>query len=99
MRAASTLGANRRLAFWQVVFSSSRCAPPPHRPARPVASLGFFITPARWVDEGPMIGQLIILQINELQTGISASRWPRSAASTSRDLLRLGWVFGPGGRR
>src|SRR6266702_8009587 len=66
--AASTLGANGARAFWQVFFQLSVRGVASAGLLVLVASLGFFITPA--LVGGPrdvMIGQLIILQINELQ--------------------------------
>jgi putative spermidine/putrescine transport system permease protein len=66
--AASTLGANSAQAFWQVFFQLSMRGVAAAGLLVLVASLGFFITPA--LVGGPrdtMIGQLIILQINELQ--------------------------------
>jgi putative spermidine/putrescine transport system permease protein len=68
MMAASTLGANSAQAFWQVFFQLSMRGAAAAGLLVLVASLGFFITPA--LVGGPrdtMIGQLIILQINELQ--------------------------------
>src|SRR5262249_37286457 len=66
--AALTLGANSAQAFWQVFFQLSMRGVAAAGLLVLVASLGFFITPA--LVGGPpdtMIGQLIILQINELQ--------------------------------
>jgi putative spermidine/putrescine transport system permease protein len=66
--AAMTLGANRARAFWQVFFQLSMRGVAAAGLLVLVAGLGFFITPA--LVGGPrdtMIGQLIILQINELQ--------------------------------
>ena len=66
--AASTLGANSAQAFWQVFCQLSMRGVAAAGLLVLVASLGFFITPA--LVGGPrdtMIGQLIILQINELQ--------------------------------
>jgi putative spermidine/putrescine transport system permease protein len=66
--AALTLGASRAQAFWQVFFQLSMRGVAAAGLLVLVASLGFFITPA--LVGGPrdtMIGQLIILQINELQ--------------------------------
>jgi putative spermidine/putrescine transport system permease protein len=68
LMAASTLGANSGRAFWQVFFQLSIRGVAAAGLLIFVASLGFFITPA--LVGGPrdsMIGQLIILQINELQ--------------------------------
>jgi putative spermidine/putrescine transport system permease protein len=68
LMAASTLGANSGQAFWQVFFQLSMRGVAAAGLLIFVASLGFFITPA--LLGGPrdaMIGQLIILQINELQ--------------------------------
>src|SRR6266852_207489 len=68
LMAASTLGANSGQAFWQVFFQLSVRGVAAAGLLVLVASLGFFITPA--LVGGPrdvMIGQLIILQINELQ--------------------------------
>jgi putative spermidine/putrescine transport system permease protein len=66
--AAMTLGANSARAFWQVFFQLSMRGVAAAGLLVLVAGLGFFITPA--LVGGPrdtMIGQLIILQINELQ--------------------------------
>ena len=66
--AAQTLGANHARAFWQVFFQLSMRGVAAAGLLVLVASLGFFITPA--LVGGPsatMIGQLIILQINDLQ--------------------------------
>jgi putative spermidine/putrescine transport system permease protein len=66
--AAMTLGANSARAFWQVFFQLSMRGVAAAGLLILVAGLGFFITPA--LVGGPrdtMIGQLIILQINELQ--------------------------------
>jgi ABC-type spermidine/putrescine transport system permease subunit I len=66
--AALTLGANRARAFWQVYFQLSMRGVAAAGLLVLVASLGFFITPG--LVGGPrdtMIGQLIILQINDLQ--------------------------------
>jgi putative spermidine/putrescine transport system permease protein len=66
--AAATLGANSAQAFWQVFYHLSMRGVASAGLLVFVASLGFFITPA--LVGGPrqtMIGQLIILQINELQ--------------------------------
>src|SRR5271163_2675908 len=66
--AASTLGANSAQAFWHVFCQLSMRGVAAAGLLVLVASLGFFITPA--LVGGPrdtMIGQLIILQINELQ--------------------------------
>ena len=66
--AASTLGANSAQAFWQVFCQLSMRGVAAAGLLVLVVSLGFFITPA--LVGGPrdtMIGQLIILQINELQ--------------------------------
>jgi putative spermidine/putrescine transport system permease protein len=66
--AALTLGANNARAFWQVFFQLSIRGVAAAGLLVLVAALGFFITPA--LVGGPrdtMIGQLIILQINELQ--------------------------------
>jgi len=66
--AALTLGANATRAFWQVFFQLSMRGVASAGLLVLVASLGFFITPG--LVGGPrdtMIGQLIILQINELQ--------------------------------
>jgi putative spermidine/putrescine transport system permease protein len=68
LMAASTLGANSGQAFWQVFFQLSMRGVAAAGLLIFIASLGFFITPA--LVGGPrdsMIGQLIILQINELQ--------------------------------
>ncbi len=66
--AAMTLGASSARAFWQVFFQLSMRGVAAAGLLVLVAALGFFITPA--LVGGPrdtMIGQLIILQINELQ--------------------------------
>ena len=66
--AAATLGANSAQAFWQVFCQLSMRGVAAAGLLVLVASFGFFITPA--LVGGPrdtMIGQLIILQINELQ--------------------------------
>jgi putative spermidine/putrescine transport system permease protein len=66
--AESTLGANGAQAFWQVFCQLSMRGVAAAGLLVLVASFGFFITPA--LVGGPrdtMIGQLIILQINELQ--------------------------------
>jgi putative spermidine/putrescine transport system permease protein len=68
LMAASTLGANGAQAFWQVFFQLSMRGVAAAGLLILVACLGFFIAPA--LLGGPrdtMIGQLIILQINELQ--------------------------------
>ena len=66
--AASTLGANSARAFWQVFFPLSMRGVAAAGLLVLVASLGFFITPALVGGaRDTMIGQLIILQINELQ--------------------------------
>jgi putative spermidine/putrescine transport system permease protein len=66
--AASTLGANGARAFWQVFFQPSVRGVASAGLLVLVASLGFFITPALIGGaRDTMIGQLIILQINELQ--------------------------------
>jgi putative spermidine/putrescine transport system permease protein len=66
--AASTLGANSARAFWQVFFPLSMRGVAAAGLLVLVASLGFFITPALVGGaKDTMIGQLIILQINELQ--------------------------------
>ena len=66
--AAATLGASGAQAFWQIFYQLSIRGVAAAGLLVFVASLGFFITPA--LLGGPretMIGQLIILQINELQ--------------------------------
>jgi putative spermidine/putrescine transport system permease protein len=66
--AAATLGASAAQAFWQIFYQLSMRGVAAAGLLVFVASLGFFITPA--LLGGPretMIGQLIILQINELQ--------------------------------
>src|ERR1700722_13301458 len=66
--AAATLGAGSAQAFWRVFYQLSMRGVSAAGLLVFVASLGFFITPA--LLGGPretMIGQLIILQINELQ--------------------------------
>jgi putative spermidine/putrescine transport system permease protein len=66
--AAATLGAGAAQAFWQIFYQLSMRGVAAAGLLVFVASLGFFITPA--LLGGPretMIGQLIILQINELQ--------------------------------
>jgi putative spermidine/putrescine transport system permease protein len=65
--AASTLGANSAQAFWQVFCQLSMRGVAAAGLLVLVASLGFFITPALVGPRDTMIGQLIILQINELQ--------------------------------
>ena len=66
--AASTLGASTARAFWQVFFPLSMRGVAASGLLVLVASLGFFITPALVGGaRDTMIGQLIILQINELQ--------------------------------
>ena len=66
--AASTLGANNARAFWQVFLPLSMRGVAAAGLLVLVASLGFFITPALVGGaKDTMIGQLIILQINELQ--------------------------------
>ena len=66
--AASTLGASSARAFWQVFFPLSMRGVAASGLLVLVASLGFFITPALVGSaKDTMIGQLIILQINELQ--------------------------------
>ncbi|MGJ4946459.1 ABC transporter permease subunit [Bradyrhizobium sp. HKCCYLS1011] len=66
--AASTLGANSARAFWQVFFQLSMRGVAAAGLLVLVSSLGFFITPALVGGaRDTMIGQLIILQINELQ--------------------------------
>ncbi|ULK99703.1 ABC transporter permease subunit [Bradyrhizobium sp. I71] len=68
MMAASTLGANGSRAFWQVFFQPSVRGVASAGLLVLVSSLGFFITPALVGGaKDTMIGQLIILQINELQ--------------------------------
>jgi putative spermidine/putrescine transport system permease protein len=66
--AASTLGANSARAFWLVFLPLSMRGVAAAGLLVLVASLGFFITPALVGGaKDTMIGQLIILQINELQ--------------------------------
>ena len=66
--AAQTLGANHARAFWQVFFPLSMRGVAASGLLVLVASLGFFITPALVGGaRDTMIGQLIILQINDLQ--------------------------------
>ncbi len=66
--AASTLGANNARAFWLVFLPLSMRGVAAAGLLVLVASLGFFITPALVGGaKDTMIGQLIILQINELQ--------------------------------
>lgn len=68
MMAASTLGANGSRAFWQVFFQPSVRGVASAGLLVLVSSLGFFITLALVGGaKDTMIGQLIILQINELQ--------------------------------
>src|SRR5580700_1820828 len=96
MMAASTLGANSARAFWQVFFQLSMRGAAAAGLLVLVASLGFFITPA--LVGGPrdtMIGQLIILQINELQN------WQLGSAlatilliSTIATCFAYDWIFG-----
>lgn len=66
--AAGTLGANRAQAFWRVYFQLSMRGLASAGLLVFVVALGFFVTPA--LVGGPretMVGQAIILQINELQ--------------------------------
>ena len=66
--AASTLGANNARAFWQVFLPLSMRGVAAAGLLVLVASLGFYVTPALVGGaKDTMIGQLIILQINELQ--------------------------------
>ena len=66
--AASTLGANSARAFWLVFLPLSMRGVAAAGLLVLVVSLGFFITPALVGGaKDTMIGQLIILQINELQ--------------------------------
>jgi putative spermidine/putrescine transport system permease protein len=66
--AASTLGANNARAFWQVFLPLSMRGVAAAGLLVLVASLGFFVTPALVGGaKDTMVGQLIILQINELQ--------------------------------
>jgi len=96
MMAASTLGANGARAFWQVFFQLSVRGAAAAGLLVLVASLGFFITPALVGGaRDTMIGQLIILQINELQN------WQLGSAlaailliSTAATCFAYDWVFG-----
>lgn len=66
--AAGTLGANRAQAFWRVYFQLSMRGLAAAGLLVFVVALGFFVTPA--LVGGPretMVGQAIILQINDLQ--------------------------------
>jgi putative spermidine/putrescine transport system permease protein len=94
--AASTLGANSARAFWQVFFQPSMRGVASAGLLILVASLGFFITPALVGGaRDTMIGQLIILQINELQN------WQLGSAlaaillvSTIAICCVYDWIFG-----
>jgi putative spermidine/putrescine transport system permease protein len=96
MMAASTLGANSARAFWQVFFQLSMPGAAAAGLLVLVASLGFFITPALVGGaKDTMIGQLIILQINELQN------WQLGSAlaailliSTAATCFAYDWIFG-----
>jgi putative spermidine/putrescine transport system permease protein len=96
MMAASTLGANSARAFWQVFFQLSMRGAAAAGLLVLVASLGFFITPALVGGaRDTMIGQLIILQINELQN------WQLGSAlaailliSTAATCFAYDWIFG-----
>lgn len=66
--AASTLGADRAQAFWRIFFASSMRGVAAAGLLVFIGALGFFITPT--LLGGPrdmMLGQLIIVQINQLQ--------------------------------
>lgn len=66
--AAATLGANRAQAFWQVFFTQSMRGVAAAGLLIFIGSLGFFITPTfLGSPHEMMLGQLIIMQINELQ--------------------------------
>ncbi|KJC56066.1 ABC transporter permease [Bradyrhizobium sp. LTSPM299] len=96
MMAASTLGANSSRAFWRVFFQLSIRGAAAAGLLVLVASLGFFITPALVGGaRDTMIGQLIILQINELQN------WQLGSAlatilliSTIATCFVYDWIFG-----
>jgi putative spermidine/putrescine transport system permease protein len=96
MMAASTLGANSARAFWHVFFQLSMRGAAAAGLLVLVASLGFFITPALVGGaKDTMIGQLIILQINELQN------WQLGSAlatilliSTAATCFAYDWIFG-----
>jgi putative spermidine/putrescine transport system permease protein len=96
MMAASTLGANSARAFWHVFFQLSVRGAAAAGLLVLVASLGFFITPALvGGTKDTMIGQLIILQINELQN------WQLGSAlatilliSTAATCFAYDWIFG-----
>jgi putative spermidine/putrescine transport system permease protein len=96
LMAASTLGANSARAFWQVFFQLSMRGAAAAGLLVLVSSLGFFITPALVGGaKDTMIGQLIILQINELQN------WQLGSAlatillvSTVATCFAYDWIFG-----
>jgi putative spermidine/putrescine transport system permease protein len=96
LMAASTLGANGARAFWQVFFQLSMRGVAAAGLLVLVSSLGFFITPALVGGaKDTMIGQLIILQINELQN------WQLGSAlaailliSTVATCFVYDWIFG-----
>src|SRR5258708_4791980 len=96
LMAASTLGANSARAFWQVFFQLSMRGVAAAGLLVLVASLGFFITPALVGGaRDTMVGQLIILQIHELQN------WQLGSAlatilliSTIATCFAYDWIFG-----
>jgi putative spermidine/putrescine transport system permease protein len=66
--AAATLGANRAHAFWRVFFTQSMRGVAAAGLLVFISSLGFFITPTfLGSPHEMMLGQMIIMQINELQ--------------------------------
>jgi putative spermidine/putrescine transport system permease protein len=68
MSAAATLGADRAQMFWRVFFPLSMRGVASAGLLVFISSLGFFITPSfLGSPKEMMLGQLVILQINELQ--------------------------------
>lgn len=68
MQAAATLGADRVQAFWRVWFTQSMRGVAAAGLLVFISSLGFFITPTfLGSPREMMLGQMIIMQINELQ--------------------------------
>ncbi|WP_343553296.1 ABC transporter permease subunit [Pantoea sp.] len=66
--AAATLGADRAQAFWRVYFTQSMRGVAAAGLLVFISSLGFFITPTfLGSPREMMLGQMIIMQINELQ--------------------------------
>lgn len=66
--AAATLGADRAQAFWRVFFTQSMRGVAAAGLLVFISSLGFFITPTfLGSPREMMLGQMIIMQINELQ--------------------------------